>query len=96
MTEACIVCSRRHDGLAVGRPNRLGWYCLECGPSNARTALYMKNMDGVEQRACLKVAEEIDGDITIPAAELPAFISWCVKMFAENMRRDIENGGAPF
>jgi hypothetical protein len=56
----------------------------------------MKNMDDVEQRACLRVAREVGGDLAIPAAELPAFIAWCVKSFAENMREDIENGGAPF
>ena len=95
-SQSCIVCARRADGLAVGWPKHLGWYCLECGPSNAWTAISMKNMDDVEQRACLKVAEEIEGDTTIPAVELPSFISWCVKMFAENMRDDIENGGAPF
>ena len=98
--EACIVCARRAAGLAVGfqgrRNIKLGWYCTECGPSNARSALSMKNMDDVEQRACLKVAEEAGGDLVIPAAELPAFIAWCVKSFAENMRRDIEEGGAPF
>lgn len=98
-SQSCIVCARRADGLAVGwwtkKRNHLGWYCTECGPSNARSALSMKNMDDVEQRACLKIAEGL-GDLVIPAAELPAFIAWCVKMFAENMRRDIEEGGAPF
>jgi hypothetical protein len=99
-SHSCIVCARRTDGLAVGWWTKtrmhLGWYCKQCGPSNARSALSMKNMDDVEQRACLKVAEQIEGDVTIPAAELPAFIAWCVKSFAENMREDIENGGAPF
>jgi hypothetical protein len=98
--EACIVCARRADGLAVGwvtkKQTHLGWYCQQCGPSNARSALSMKNMDIIEQRACLKVANEVGGDLVIPAAELPAFISWCVKEFAENMRDEIENGGAPF
>jgi ribosomal protein L37AE/L43A len=97
--EACIVCARRSDGLAVGRPERLGWYCKQCGPSNARTALYMKNMDDVEQRACLKVAEAASNgteNLNMTSAELPAFISWCVKEFAENMRRDIDGGGPPF
>jgi len=103
-SQSCIVCARRADGLAVGfqgrrrhKDQKLGWYCTECGPSSARSALSMKNMDDVEQRACLKVAEEAGGDLVIPAAELPAFIAWCVKEFAENMRRDIEEeGGAPF
>ena len=98
--EACIVCSRRTDGMAVGRPTRLGWYFLatNAAPPNALSALSMKNMDDVEQRACVMVAAEVNAgnEITIPATELPAFIAWCVKAFAENMRRDIENGGAPF
>ena len=55
-----------------------------------------RNLDAVEQRACLKVAEEAGGDIQVPAAELPAFIAWAVKQFADTMRKDLEEGGAPF
>lgn len=57
----------------------------------------MKNLDAVEQRACQKVAEQAGSDpLTIPPAELPAFIAWAVKSFAETMRKDLEEGGAPF
>lgn len=57
-----------------------------------------RNLDAVEQRACLKVAEECSGaePLTISLAELPAFIAWAVKSFADTMRKDLEQGGAPF
>ncbi|MFK4647197.1 ribosomal protein L37AE/L43A [Bradyrhizobium ottawaense] len=96
-SHACIACARRSDGLAVGRPQKLGWFCLECGPDIARKALYMKNLDAVEQRACEKVAAEAGQEpITIAPSELPAFIAWAVKEFAETMRKDLDEGGAPF
>ena len=97
--ESCVCCSRRADGLAVGRPQRLAWYCVECGPDLARIALQMvqRNMDAVEHRACVKVAEECGAEpLTIQPNELPAFISYVVKSFADTMRKDLENGGAPF
>jgi hypothetical protein len=98
--DSCICCARRTDGLAVGRPPKLAWYCSDCGPDLARIALQMqnRNLDAVEQRACLKVAEECSGAeaLTIQAAELPAFISFVVKQFADTMRKDLEAGGAPF
>lgn len=96
----CISCGRRSDGLAVGRPGRLGWYCLECNVDLARIALEMagsKNLDAVEQRACLKVAEGCGDDaVTLSPQELPAFIAFVVKSFADTMRKDMEEGGAPF
>jgi ribosomal protein L37AE/L43A len=96
-SHACIACARRSDGLAVGRPQKLGWYCVECGPNIAAKALYMKNLDAVEQRACEKVAAEAGQEpITLAPEELPAFIAWAVKSFAETMRKDLDQGGAPF
>lgn len=98
--DSCICCTRRTDGLAVGRPGRLAWFCSDCGPDLARIALQMqnRNLDAVEQRACLKVAEEASSTepLTISPAELPAFIAWAVKSFADTMRKDLEQGGAPF
>lgn len=98
--DSCICCARRTDGLAVGRYHRLAWYCNECGPDLARIALQMaqKNMDAVEQRACLQVAEECGGteSLTLTPTELPAFIAHVVKSFADTMRKDLESGGAPF
>jgi ribosomal protein L37AE/L43A len=97
--DSCICCIRRTDGLAVGRPGKLAWYCRDCGSDLARKALYMdnRNMDAVEQRACLKVAQDCGSDvITIEPDELPAFIAYVVKSFADTMRKDMEEGGAPF
>ena len=62
-----------------------------------RLQMQNRNLDAVEQRACLKVAEECGADgLSVPAAELPAFIAWAVKSFADTMRKDLEEGGAPF
>jgi ribosomal protein L37AE/L43A len=99
--EACICCGRRADGLAVGRPGRLGWYCAECTPELARIALTMatsnpRHFDTIELKAAELVAEAAGGDISMPAAELPAFVSWAVKEFAEQMRKMMEAGAAPF
>ena len=99
--ESCICCARRADGLAVGKPGKLGWYCEQCTPELARIALDMalqrpKELDSLEKLAAEKVAEQIGGDATIPAAELPAFVAWTVKEFAEVMRKNMESGAAPF
>jgi hypothetical protein len=57
----------------------------------------MKNLDAVEQRACEKVAAEAGQEpITLAPSELPAFIAWAVKSFAETMRKDLDEGAAPF
>lgn len=97
--ESCIACARRANGLAVGNPKKLGWYCADCGPDIARTALQMqtRNLDSLEQRTCLKVAEQAGAEpLTLTPQELPAFIAWAVKSFADTMRKDLEEGGAPF
>lgn len=97
--ESCICCARRTDGLAVGRPGRLGWYCNDCGPDLARIALQMqnRNFDSLEQRIAEQVAAKAGSDpLTIEPAELPAFISWAVKEFADTIRKEVETGGAPF
>lgn len=97
--ESCICCSRRADGLAVGKPNKLGWFCHECGPDLARVALTMKqrDLDSFEKLAIEKMTAQIDGDVTLPPSELPAFIAWCIKEFADTMRKMIETeGAAPF
>jgi hypothetical protein len=53
-------------------------------------------MDDVEKRACKAVAEHLNGPITLTADELPDFIAWCVEAFADEIRRDAEEGGPPF
>jgi len=55
-----------------------------------------RDLDTLEKLAAEKVAEQAGGDISIPANELPAFIAWAVKSFADTMREHLENGGAPF
>ena len=91
-SESCICCARRSDGLAVGMKGRWGWYCLECGPTTAWKVLHMvpQNMDAVEHAACLKVADMVEGDLNVPSQELPAFIAWCVKQFANAMREQFD------
>jgi ribosomal protein L37AE/L43A len=98
-SHVCFCCSRRSDALAVGKPSKLAWYCQECGPDLAKKALSMqeKDLDTLEKFCVVKVAEEAgEGDVTITAAELPSFISWAVKSFAETMRKHLDEGGAPF
>lgn len=98
--ESCICCSRRADGLAVGRPERLGWFCSECGPDMARIALQMaqsKELDVYEQRAAAAVAEKLPAtDFNFPAEDLPKFIGWTVREFADAIRKEIEGGKPPF
>lgn len=95
--ESCIACARRSDGFAIGYPkrgkvpSRLGWYCNECGPVTAWKAFYMvpENMDREEQATCLAIANDLCPEGTpleVPANELPAFLAWVVKEFANVMR----------
>lgn len=97
-SQACICCGRRADGLAVGEPNKLGWYCLECGPGLAKVALAMtsRDFDIIERRAIEAVAQKIGGDVTLTVDEMADFIKWLVGEYAQAMRSEIENGGAPF
>jgi hypothetical protein len=97
--EACICCGRRADGLAVGRPGKLAWYCLECGPDLARIAMNMmtRDWDAIEKRAAEGIAQEIGGDLEgVPAAELPGFVLWVIEKFSESMRKQVETGQPPF
>jgi hypothetical protein len=97
--ESCICCSRRADGLAVGRPQKLGWFCRDCGPDLARKALHMDNrtFDTLENLVAEQVAKDAaNGDVTLTPKELPEFIRWCVTHFADTMRKHVESGKAPF
>jgi hypothetical protein len=96
--EACFVCCRRSDGVAVGYPaKRLGWYCNECGPVNAWKALFMepRHFDTIERQVISQLAEEICSqgwdDLQVPANEVPQFLGWLVKEFADRMR-EVVNG----
>lgn len=96
----CISCGRRSDGLAVGRPNHLGWFCTTCGPDLARIALEMAQtpeFDAVEKRVAQKVAE-LSGlsEFRMTKDELPEFVQWAVREFSEAMRKELEGTGAPF
>jgi hypothetical protein len=96
----CIVCARRSDGLAAGKPGRLGWYCYRCGPELAREVLEMlksKDLDPVEQRACETVAALCGvSEITLSAAELADFVAWAVKEFGDALRKEIEDAALPY
>jgi hypothetical protein len=56
-----------------------------------------RDWDAIEKRAADDIASEIGGDLEgVPASELPAFVLWVVERYSENMRKQIEGGGAPF
>jgi hypothetical protein len=94
--ELCIVCARRADGMAVGKPDRLGWFCIECGPERAKEALAMgRKLDEVEKRAAKRVAALCDTAITLEPKELPEFVEWAVQEFAKAMRQEVKEG-VPF
>lgn len=97
--EACICCGRRADGLAVGKPQKLGWYCNECGPDLAKAAVAMaqREFDIIEKRAIKAVSDMIGNDpITLEPNETPDFLKWMIDEFSQAMRREIESGAAPF
>jgi hypothetical protein len=82
--------------MAVGKPDRLGWYCSECGPERAKEALSMgKQLDAVEKRAAQRVAELCGTSVTLEPKELPDFITWAVEEFAKAMRQEVKEG-VPF
>lgn len=94
----CFICHRRSDGLAVGSPTKLKWFCADCGIPLALEASKMaKELDVFEQRACEQVAELCGtSQITLNKDELPAFVQWAVKEFGEAVRKEIEGGKPPF
>ena len=97
--EACICCGRRSDGLAVGKPQKLGWYCNECGPDLAKVAVAMaqREFDIIEKRAIKAVSDMIGNDpVTLDPKETPDFLKWMIDEFSQAMRREIESGAAPF
>ena len=96
--EACICCGRRSDGIAVGKPGKLGWFCNDCGAPMAKSALalHTREFDAIEKRAAEAVATAAGGAIEVPMAEGPAFILWVVENFALSMRKQIESGSPPF
>ena len=97
--ESCIICARRADGIAVGRPDNLGWFCEECGLDRAKEAIKMpaKQFDIFEKRACEQVAELCGtSTVTLSAQELPDFIQWAVENFAEQIRAQVQSGKPPF
>jgi len=98
--EVCIVCARRADGLAVGHPRRLGWFCNECGPVLAKKALHMtehRKFDPFEERAAASVAALVGtSTITLSQEELAEFITWAVKEFGEALAKEIDAGWPPF
>lgn len=96
----CVCCARRADGLAVGKPGRLAWYCQECGHDLAKSALAMiktKELDVYETRACEAVAALCGlTEVRLPADELPQFIAWVIAEFGPALRKQLEGGEPPF
>lgn len=95
-SESCVLCARRADGLAVGKPEQLGWFCSECGVALAIRATKAKDFDVYETRAAVKVADSVGGDLSVPAVELAAFVKWVVDEFAKAIRDEVASGKAPF
>lgn len=97
--ELCICCSRRSDGLAVGKPGRLAWFCSECGPDLAKIALAMierRKFDAIEERAAKAVGELCGTSITLPQEEIAQFVQWAVTEFGRELTKELESGGPPF
>ena len=95
----CIVCRSHDDGLGVGSPNRVSWYCKRCGPHRARIVHDMDKptLDAYERRALESVRAQLqDGDLDVPASEILPFLEWLITTYGEEIRKDIDNGGAPF
>lgn len=93
----CVVCRCRADGLAVGKPEKLAWYCKDCGPRRARRALMTKKFDVFEERACCAVAEFMGtSEITLRKDEMADFVRWVVEEFGNALRKDLESDNPPF
>lgn len=97
---SCVVCGRLPDGLGVGDPKRIGWYCENCGPETARKATDMagsKTFKKLEQAAIKSVAALCgDGEIRMKPDEFEQFVAWAVENFGVEMRRIIGSGEPPF
>ena len=96
--EQCIVCRRRASGLAVGKPEKLGWFCEGCGIPLAKevTSMKEKEYDVIEKRAIQRVADKIGEDLVCPKAELPQFIEWLISDFGEAIKQEVSGDSPPF
>lgn len=96
--ESCFVCSRRADGLAVGKPDKLAWFCETCDADLAKIALKAKpqDFDAFELRACQAVASLCGGEVRLEPVDLPQFIQWAVDEFSKAVRLEVESGKPPF
>lgn len=88
----CIVCRRRASGVAVGKPDKLGWLCHECGIERAKEVATMKEkaFDQLEKRAIQRIAEKIGEDLQCPKDELPQLIEWLIADFGEALKAEID------
>lgn len=94
----CVVCRAQSQGLAVGEPGRLGWYCEECGPERAERIVKMKEgaLNKLEQDAVMRLLEDLPETITVPAGERVLFIEWIIAEFGKNVRRELDANTPPF
>lgn len=92
----CFVCGRRACGFAVGKPDKLAWYCDDCNPKIAKAALMSKKFDIFEGRACQAVAELCGTEITLNKEEMADFVRWAVDEFGKALRKDLESDKPPF
>lgn len=90
--QLCIVCRRRSSGVAVGKPDKLGWFCNECASERAKeiTAMPDKKFDAIEKRAIQRVADKIGADLDCPQSELPQLIEWLISDFGEALKAEID------
>lgn len=93
-------CGRRAGSFAVGKPDKLLWYCDDCGVDVAKEVLEMKQkeFDVYEKRAAANVAKSLGNEpITLSPEEMTQFVSWAVEQFAINVRNQIISGNdVPF
>lgn len=87
----CFICRRRSDNVAVGKPEKLAWFCLGCGAQLAKDAYDMgKKFDTHERAAIEKVAAKLPAeDFNVPAEELPRFVEWLIEDFGDELRQEL-------
>lgn len=96
-THVCFMCRCRSDNLAVGKPDKLAWFCLYCGQDRAKEAYEMKVFDRLEQEALKKVAAQLPADnFNFPKEELPDFLTWVLQEFGNQIRAQIDGQDIPF
>lgn len=102
--EICCVCRLRSGPNAVGKPPHLSWFCADCGPARAWEVHKMnaRALDLFEQQAIddAIAATPLPGDKSdlaeFTAEEARLFVIGLFRAFGASIRRQIDEGRAPF